>query len=32
LVSYFEGQLSMLYRKRVEPIVLATGVPPRTLQ
>jgi SRSO17 transposase len=32
LSTYVEGQLSKLDRKSVEPIALAAGVPPRTLQ
>lgn len=32
LTTYVEGQLSKLDRKSVEPIALAAGVPPRTLQ
>jgi len=32
LRTYMEGQLSDLPRKSIEPIALATGVPPRTLQ
>lgn len=32
LDTYVEGQLSKLDRKSVEPIALAAGVPPRTLQ
>ncbi len=32
LTTYVEGQLSQLDRKSVEPIALAAGVPPRTLQ
>ena len=32
LVTYVQGQLSKLDRKSVEPIALAAGVPPRTLQ
>lgn len=32
LRTYVEGQLSDLPRKTVEPIALAAGVPPRTLQ
>ncbi len=32
LKTYVEGQLSTLDRKSVEPIALAAGVPPRTLQ
>ena len=32
LRTYVEGQLSDLPRKSVEPIALAAGVPPRTLQ
>lgn len=32
LRTYIRGQLSDLPRKSVEPIALATGVPPRTLQ
>lgn len=32
LNTYVEGQLSKLDRKSVEPIALAAGVPPRTLQ
>lgn len=32
LATYVEGQLSQLERKSVEPIALAAGVPPRTLQ
>lgn len=32
LQTYVEGQLSDLPRKSVEPIALAAGVPPRTLQ
>lgn len=32
LKTYVEGQLSKLDRKSVEPIALAAGVPPRTLQ
>jgi len=32
LTTYVEGQLSKLDRKSVEPIALAAGMPPRTLQ
>jgi len=32
LTTYVNGQLSQLNRKSVEPIALAAGVPPRTLQ
>jgi SRSO17 transposase len=32
LDTYVTGQLSKLDRKSVEPIALAAGVPPRTLQ
>jgi len=30
--TYMEGQTSALQRKRVEPMALQAGVPPRTLQ
>lgn len=32
LTTYVNGQLSQLDRKSVEPIALAAGMPPRTLQ
>ena len=32
LQIYVQGQLSDLERKSIEPIALAAGVPPRTLQ
>ena len=32
LQIYIQGQLSDLERKSIEPIALAAGVPPRTLQ